>query len=42
MSTIDKVIGESGAIVISKVMGLIIASIAANNILVGIKVFFSL
>lgn len=39
---IYKLIGNSGAIVISKVMGLIIASIAANNVLMGIKTFFNL
>jgi len=35
-------IGNSGAIVISKVMGLILASMAANNILMGIKTFFKI
>jgi multiple antibiotic resistance protein len=35
-------IGKSGAIVISKIMGLILASMAANNILMGIKAFFKL
>tara|TARA_R110002072_G_scaffold64203_2_gene159277 strand:+ start:124640 stop:125257 length:618 start_codon:yes stop_codon:yes gene_type:complete len=39
---IHKRIGNSGAIVISKVMGLILASIAATNILLGIKEFFKL
>ena len=39
---IHKKIGNSGAIVISKVMGLILASMAANNILVGIKDFFKI
>ncbi len=39
-SRIHKRIGNSGAIIISKVMGLILASIAANNILLGIKDFF--
>jgi len=39
---INKKIGRSGAIVISKVMGLILASIAATNILIGIKEFFKL
>lgn len=39
---VHKKIGNSGAIIISKVMGLILASIAANNILMGIKEFFSL
>lgn len=39
---ITKQIGDSGAIVISKVMGLILASMAANNILMGIKEFFKI
>jgi len=39
---IQKTIGNSGAIVISKVMGLILASMAANNILMGIKDFFKI
>ena len=39
-SKIHKRIGNSGAIVISKVMGLILASIASTNILIGIKEFF--
>lgn len=39
---IHKKIGNSGAIIISKVMGLILASMAANNILIGIKEFFKL
>ncbi|MCP4915049.1 MAG: MarC family protein [Oligoflexia bacterium] len=41
-NSIHKAIGNSGAIVISKVMGLILASMAANNILLGIKVFFNI
>ncbi len=41
-SKVNKLIGNSGAIVISKVMGLIIASMAANNVLLGIKQFFKL
>lgn len=40
--SIHKKIGNSGAIVISKVMGLILASMAANNVLVGIKEFFKI
>ena len=40
--SIQKRIGDSGAIVISKIMGLILASIAANNVLLGIKVFFKI
>jgi len=39
---IHKRIGNSGAIIISKIMGLILASIAANNILMGIKDFFAI
>ena len=39
---IDRKIGKSGAIVISKVMGLVLASMAATNILVGIKDFFKI
>jgi len=39
---IYKKIGNSGAIVISKVMGLILAAMAANNILMGIKEFFKI
>ena len=39
-SFIQKRIGESGIIVISKVMGLILASYAAQSILTGIKEFF--
>lgn len=41
-NVINKRIGNSGAIVISKVMGLILASMAANNILMGIKEFFKI
>ncbi len=39
---IVRIIGNSGAIVISKVMGLVLASIASTNILVGIQEFFRL
>ncbi len=39
---IHKKIGSSGAIIISKVMGLILASIAANNVLLGIKEYFKI
>lgn len=39
---INQKIGNAGAIVISKVMGLILASMAANNILMGIKDFFKI
>ena len=37
---IHKRIGESGIIVISKIMGLILASYAAQSILSGVKEFF--
>ena len=39
---IQRVIGESGASVISRVMGLILASVATNSILMGIQEYFSL
>jgi multiple antibiotic resistance protein len=35
-------IGNSGAIIIGKVMGLILASIAANNVLLGIKEYLKI
>lgn len=35
-------IGNAGASVISRIMGLILASIAANNILLGVKEFFEI
>ena len=39
---VQRVIGNSGASVISRVMGLILASAATNNVLVGIKEHFGL
>ncbi|MCB1193256.1 MAG: MarC family protein [Leptospiraceae bacterium] len=39
---IHKVIGDSGASIISRVMGLILASVAANSVLDGIKTYFKL
>lgn len=39
---IDKVIGKSGASVVSRVMGLILSSVATENILSGFKVYFNL
>ena len=39
---INRYIGNAGAIVISKVTGLVLASMAATNILIGIKDFFKL
>ncbi|MCT4562486.1 MAG: MarC family protein [Crocinitomicaceae bacterium] len=39
-NSIQKKIGEAGIVVISKVMGLILASYAAQSILTGIKDFF--
>lgn len=41
-SWIHRFIGNSGASIISRVMGLILASVAIKNILDGIKVYFSL
>lgn len=38
---ISKRIGDTGTIIVSKVMGLILASIAANHTLVGLKQFFN-
>ena len=37
---ISKVIGEGGASVVSRVMGLILASVAATNVLEGIKLYY--
>ncbi len=37
---IQHLIGNAGAAIISRVMGLILASVAVNNVLVGIKDFF--
>ena len=39
---IDRLIGNSGASVISRVMGLILASVAVSNVLAGIKEYFAL
>ena len=39
---INKVIGRSGASVVSRVMGLILSSVAVTNTLNGFKVYFSL
>ncbi len=41
-SYIHRFIGNSGASIISRVMGLILASVAIANMLDGIKVYFSL
>ncbi|MEM0966132.1 MAG: MarC family protein [Verrucomicrobiota bacterium] len=38
---LSRFIGEAGASIISRVMGLILASIAATNVLAGIKEYFS-
>ena len=38
---ISRVIGEGGANLVSRVMGLILASIAATSVLEGIKEYFS-
>ncbi|MGL5007595.1 MAG: MarC family protein [Plesiomonas sp.] len=40
-SSIQKVIGRTGASVISRVMGLILAAVAVNNLLIGLRDFFS-
>jgi len=39
-SLISRLIGEGGASIISRVMGLVLASIAAANVLAGIKEYF--
>ena len=41
-SYVHRLIGDSGASIISRVMGLILASVAVNNILSGIKTYFAL
>jgi multiple antibiotic resistance protein len=41
-SLIHRLIGSSGASVVSRVMGLILASVATANALAGIKVYFAL
>jgi multiple antibiotic resistance protein len=39
---VQRVIGETGITVISKIMGLILASVAIESILAGLKIYFSL
>jgi multiple antibiotic resistance protein len=39
---IDKIIGRSGASIISRVMGLILSAVAVTNTLAGIKTYFML
>ena len=41
-SRIDRIIGNAGASVISRVMGIILTAVAATNVLNGIKDFFGL
>ncbi|TDR18275.1 MarC family protein [Marinicella litoralis] len=41
-SWIHRLIGNSGASIVSRVMGLILASVATANVLEGIKLYFSL
>lgn len=38
---IYKLIGDSGASIVSRVMGMILASVAANSVLAGIKSYFA-
>lgn len=40
-SMVHRLIGDSGASIISRVMGLILASVAVSNVLAGIKEYFS-
>ena len=39
---IEKLIGDSGASIISRVMGLILASMAVESVLGGIKAYFGI
>ena len=39
---IYRIIGDGGASIISRVMGLILASVATSNALAGIQAYFSL
>ena len=39
---INRLVGSSGASVVSRVMGLILASVATSNTLAGIKLYFGL
>ena len=41
-SSIHRIIGSSGASVVSRVMGLILAAVATTNMLSGIKVYFGI
>ena len=41
-SYVNRLIGDSGASVISRVMGLILASVAVDSVLVGISSYFSM
>ena len=41
-SWVHRIIGESGASVVSRVMGLILASVATTNALTGFREYFSL
>ncbi|MCD8523894.1 MAG: MarC family protein [Saccharospirillaceae bacterium] len=41
-SRVHRLIGDGGASIISRVMGLILSSVAVNNILAGIKTYFLL
>jgi multiple antibiotic resistance protein len=39
---IQKAIGTSGASIVSRIMGMILASVAANSVLAGIKAYFAI
>jgi len=41
-SWVHRIIGNSGASIVSRVMGLILASVAVESVLAGIKVYFEL
>ena len=41
-NSLSNIIGKAGASIISRVMGLILASVAVNNILRGIMIYFGI
>jgi multiple antibiotic resistance protein len=41
-SFIHRIIGNAGASVVSRVMGLILAAVATSNTLTGVKIYFGL
>jgi multiple antibiotic resistance protein len=39
---VQRLIGDAGASIVSRVMGLIIAAMAASTVLAGVKVYFKI